>query len=179
MTMPNERTRSLRFGLEFLKELRASPGLDKALLCQVDAILQHYPSANEIKAWAAMDAAQSAKDTRIDQHLAPEDPQPDAQIDDDGSARTAASPLERTRALKLAWCLFMDLRFEADLPEFLKQQIPYVLRHFLDARGIDHWAKMDAWESAQDAPFTAWLAPETDVLSEFSQRRGKPGMTPP
>lgn len=52
MTMPNERTRALRWAGEFLQELQAVEGLDPQLKRQAVAILRHYPTKSEIEHWA-------------------------------------------------------------------------------------------------------------------------------
>lgn len=52
MTMPKERTRSLRFGWEFLIELQSSDNLTDKQRSTIERILRHYPSGSEIKQWA-------------------------------------------------------------------------------------------------------------------------------
>ena len=48
MTMPIERTRALRWVGEFLRECR-SRELSADLMQQIDAILQDYPTSDEIR----------------------------------------------------------------------------------------------------------------------------------
>lgn len=48
MTMPDERTRALRWVGEFLREVRGHEGLPEELRRQIPVILRHYPSSSEI-----------------------------------------------------------------------------------------------------------------------------------
>ena len=48
MTMPNERTRALRWAGEFLKEVMHSAECPEAIRHQAHVILRHYPEAWEI-----------------------------------------------------------------------------------------------------------------------------------
>lgn len=50
MTMPNERTRALRWAGEFIRELAASGEISEARKREAQVILRHYPSAAEIDA---------------------------------------------------------------------------------------------------------------------------------
>jgi hypothetical protein len=72
MTMPNERTRALRWAGEFLHDMASSPAVSDALRQEAKCILRHYPSAQEIQ-----HAAQYAAFTTGVQRpwLAPEDTQ--------------------------------------------------------------------------------------------------------
>src|SRR5665811_542187 len=65
MTMPRERTQSLRFGWEFLMELQASDNLTVDQRSTIEKILLHYPTGGEIKK-LAKDCAGAM--------IAPEDP---------------------------------------------------------------------------------------------------------
>ncbi|MBH2018489.1 MAG: hypothetical protein I8H91_02770 [Burkholderiales bacterium] len=49
MTMPNERTRALRWAGEFLREAKRHEGLPEELRKQIPFILRHYPSALDIE----------------------------------------------------------------------------------------------------------------------------------
>jgi hypothetical protein len=51
MTMPEERTRALRWAGEFLRECRQRE-LPEDLARQIDYILRHYPGPEEIRARA-------------------------------------------------------------------------------------------------------------------------------
>jgi len=48
MTMPDERTRALRWAGEFLREVMESPECPPALKQQAKAILRHYPEPHSI-----------------------------------------------------------------------------------------------------------------------------------
>ena len=48
MTMPSERTRSLRQALEFMKAVRTSGLLTPELRNQLEGVLRHYPDASQI-----------------------------------------------------------------------------------------------------------------------------------
>ena len=48
MTMPNERTRALRWAGEFLAEARRHEGLPEELRRQIPIILRYYPSSLDI-----------------------------------------------------------------------------------------------------------------------------------
>jgi hypothetical protein len=166
VTMPSERTRALHFGWEFLRELRDTADTKEEIRSQVTAILQHYPSSKEIRAKVEIEAKRPAGTRFMNQQLEPEDPRPDSQNDDEDTGRLPVSPVERSRALKSAYSLFMDLRMRDNLSSHIKRQISYVLRHFPDSRDFDHWARTDAWEASQDPAFVAWLAPEVTTLEE-------------
>ncbi|MEO5658572.1 MAG: BPSL0761 family protein [Polaromonas sp.] len=162
-----ERTRSLRWGWEFMLELQNAPELDETFRGRVVAILQHYPSPMEIRRWAVMEDMWESVLAEKDIHrwyfkeLEPEKNSIGVQksAEDDEFVRRAVSPAKRARALQLAWRLFVNLKSMTDLPEHLNRQIPYVLRHFPDEHEITGWAHRDAREAAGDAEFTAWLAP--------------------
>lgn len=49
MTMPDERTRALRWAGEFLQEVLESPECPQALKQQARMILRHYPQAYSIE----------------------------------------------------------------------------------------------------------------------------------
>lgn len=49
MTMPNERTRALRWAGEFLRKVSTSPEVSEALRQEAMHTLRHYPSTHEIQ----------------------------------------------------------------------------------------------------------------------------------
>lgn len=49
MTMPEERTRALRWAGEFLREVRKTEGVPEELKRQAWVILRHYPSTRDIE----------------------------------------------------------------------------------------------------------------------------------
>ena len=67
MTMPNERTRALRWVGEFLRECR-NQDIPEDLAAQIDAILVDYPSSEAIA-----QAAQNGGKPAFDAWLLPED----------------------------------------------------------------------------------------------------------
>lgn len=148
MTMPHERTRALRFGWEFLLEFRDSDCLTGEQRVTVENILRHYPSGAEIKQWARECAQSEEHSMFLGPDLAPEGEEPGAQYPfpaiTDTVARGPTTPKERGHALWLASEFF---RFglagskKDNLPEDLKRQLPYVLRHFPDCRDIARWRK--------------------------------------
>jgi hypothetical protein len=160
MTMPDERTRSLRFGWELLIELQDSDNLTDTQRRTVEQILRHYPSGAEIKRWAK----DCAKASRIlGPKMLPEGPvalrSQDATIPQT-IQRGPTTPVERTLALLAAYAFFRVGLLRADnLTDLQKRQIPYVLRHFPEAYEIHHWADMEAWQATQNQAFKPWLLP--------------------
>lgn len=167
MTMADERTRGLRFGWEFLLEMRDSDCLTEEQRVTVEKILRHYPSGAEIKQWA-LECAQACDQSMFRvPDLAPEEPRhryPDDPVFVDSIERGPTTPWERAIALRQAFELIrFGLSGGENLTEKLKRQIPYVLRHFPDIREIEHWARSDGRRATKDGEFLAWLLPE--VLS--------------
>ena len=163
MTMPDERTRALRFGWEFLLELQDAANLTDGQQSLIKGILRHYPTGSEIKQWA-LDCARASG--RFHQ-LGPEDPDTfgiqNPAIPDD-IPRGPTTPEQRTRALRTAYEFFrIGLRNEDNLTAEQRSQIPFVLRHFPEGHTIDSWAKDDAWEAKQDPEFRQWLEPEKEL----------------
>jgi hypothetical protein len=123
--MPHELTRALRWGWEFLLELQASDALTPDQRVQVGQLLLHYPSANDVKAWAAV------KDTDSFENILGVE-------DDDVSRATVAQDIDRPPvtveqymlAIREAGLFFRELRGAGNLPEAIRRQVPYVLRHF-------------------------------------------------
>lgn len=165
MTMADERTRALRFGWEFLLDLRDERTLTDAQRSTVEELLLHYPSGAEIKEWAkdcelAQDlwGPEMVPEKAKSRFLGDQDP-----VYPDSIERGPTTPQERTRALRGAYQLF---RFgllgsgKNKLPERLSRQIPYVLRHFPDAREIQSWARSDAHAKREDPNFKQWLMPQ-------------------
>ncbi len=130
MTMPDERTRALRWGWEYLQELNEAAVLDDKDSQCVAEILEHYPQPDEIRLWA-----KRAQNDSVNLLLAPELALNDAA--EPTITRPARSTSETEQALMLAYGLFRGLRSANNLPEKLKRQIPYVLRHFPDEREIE------------------------------------------
>ena len=164
MTMAHERTRALRFGWEFLLELRDSDCLTGSQRASVEEILRHYPSGLEIRQWAR-ECVQTADQSMFHgPGLAPEEPRsryPHERVFADAIERAATTPRERAIALRQAFELFrFGLNGGENLLEGLRRQIPYVLRHFPDIRELGQWARMEERCATKEGAFRAWLLPE-------------------
>ena len=164
MTMADERTRALRFGWEFLLEMRDADCLTNEQRANVEEILRHYPSGAKIKQWA-LECLQTADQSMFHgPELAPEDPRtryPHENSFSQSIKRGPTTPWERATALRQAFELFrFGLSGGENLTEKLKRQIPYVLRHFPDIREIEHWARADEHNAKRDPAFRVWLLPE-------------------
>ena len=164
MTMPDERARALRFGWEFLLDLRDEPGLTAEQRSSVDEILLHYPSGAEIKQWA-QDWEQDV-DPLCGSNLAPEPSMAVGQtrsVYQDAIERGPTTPQERMRAICEAYEFF---RFGLlwgrtdNLPERLRRQLPYVLRHFPETFVTQRWATNDAKLHQSNPAGRQWLAPD-------------------
>jgi tartrate dehydratase alpha subunit/fumarate hydratase class I-like protein len=59
MTMPDERTRALRWAGEFLFKVQIGGEFSEAIKREAKAILRHYPREHEIKNQARFDAARA------------------------------------------------------------------------------------------------------------------------
>lgn len=158
MTMPKERTRSLRFGWEFLIELQSSDNLTDKQRSTIEHILRHYPSGSEIKQWAK-DCA--GANEMFDPKILPEDLEAFRSQNPaipDAIPRGPTTPAERTVALLSAFQLFQFGLLDAgNLTDIQKRQIPFVLRHFPKVHEINQWAKMDAWLASENPAFKSWL----------------------
>lgn len=163
MTMAFERTRALRYGWQLLDELRSTRALGAEHLRRVEIIFQHYPSPREIKAKAVADYSQCGGDRWLRLMLAPENEsvESDPKSDQVNTVKDLVTPSQRTRALRLARSLFVDLRSATDVPEPQRRQIPYVLRHFPDECEIENWAEFDTALGACDSEYRVWLSPES------------------
>ena len=164
MTMADERTRALRFGWEFLLQMRDSDCLTEEQRASVEEILRHYPSGAEIKQWA-LECAQVADQLMFHgPKLAPEEPRtrhPDERVFAQNIERGPTPPRERAIALRQAFELIrFGLSGGENLTDKLRRQIPYVLRHFPDIRDIEQWARIEERRAKKDGKFRAWLLPE-------------------
>lgn len=74
MTMPIERTRALRWGWEFLSELRSARNLTPAQLRALVEILNHYPTPEVTSAWARVEPVDAGEIFGPVRWLAPESP---------------------------------------------------------------------------------------------------------
>lgn len=160
MTMPNERTRSLRFAWEFLIELQSSDNLTDKQRSAIEQILRHYPSGAEIEQWAkdcasATDISGPMMVPEESGAIGSQDPAMPQSI-----PRGLTTPAERTLALLSAFAfLRVELLHADNLTDLQKREIPYVLRHFPESHEIHHWAKMYAWHASENPAFKSWLLP--------------------
>lgn len=131
MTMPCERTRALRWGWELLLDLKSLDVLERDQQHQIELILTHYPSADEIELWALVEAARTSDRGRASPFLAPEEVvNPTVPGASSPIQRRASTPVQRVNAILLAGTFFKSLRGAENVPPELKKQIPHVLRHF-------------------------------------------------
>lgn len=72
MTMPDERTRALRWAGEFLRKVQMGDEFSTATKREAQHILRHFPADHEIKLQARLDVARAKKIGTL--WLAPEDP---------------------------------------------------------------------------------------------------------
>lgn len=77
MTLPIERTRALRLGWEFLWGLRSAGILPADQHCTIGQVLAHYPTPEEISAWAQSSAANADHILGSVTWLEPEPPVPE------------------------------------------------------------------------------------------------------
>ncbi len=166
MTMPDERTRSLRFGWEFLIELRDCDSLTDDQRKTVEEILLDYPSTAEIRQWAKDCELETPEKAITGPFLAPEEPRPYVDSGEpafpDDLERGPTTPQERAQALKDAQALFrqgLAGSKKDNLPERLRAQIPYVLRHFPTHHEINGWAAIEAREKRLNPRYKQWSAP--------------------
>ncbi len=160
MTMPMERTRALRFGWEFLQELQAADNLTEQQQLAVKRILRHFPSAAEIKTWAASFQA-TPHDFPVP-WLLPEDVETASSGSNSGPEtveRGDASPGERMQSLLAAFEFF---KFElqgngANLNVEQRRQLQFVLRHFPRPSQIEAWANVEARLQKTTSGRRVWL----------------------
>ena len=72
-------------------------------------------------------------------------------------------PAERTRALRWAWELLCEVQRSPLVPEELRRQARTILRHYPDARELQHAARYD--------PLVDWLGPEEDLPGASTGKR--------
>jgi hypothetical protein len=168
MTMPDERTRALRWGWEFLWESQDATNLTESQQGQIKAILHHYPCGSEIKQWAMDDSMSDLFSVMLE----PEDPKllasqilPNVP---DFVERGPTSPAQRTWAINEAYLLLRlgDMSWTPSQ----RREIKYVLRHFpsLDMSELPGWAANDEACLKADPLYKQWLAP-MDAVAETVQ----------
>lgn len=129
MTMPVERTRSLRWAWEFMKELQVSDNIDAAQRGKLDEVLLTYPSSSEIEAWALQE---SRSKKMFGPWLEPE-PKGFSRNNDIPTSinRGPLTLKQRLQGIRLAFVLLRtDLRGSGNLTDKQKLDLKYVMRHF-------------------------------------------------
>lgn len=129
MTRPSERTRALRFGVEFLLDLQASEHVTPDQRVTVDKLLLHYPMSSEIFKWAS-----EVGDLPFAM-LQPEDDPRDEVTFPEEQSRPPVSALDRAASIIESGRFFRSLS-SSDLHLSLSFQLPYVLRQFPDTGEI-------------------------------------------
>jgi len=124
MTMPQERTRALRYGGELLIELDAANNLNASLRSEVKTILESYPTADEIEKWA-LDCVEPA--AIFGPMLAPESDRKPAPA---SLNRGSTAPRDHTQALQQAHIFFRKLAHAENLTADQHRSTEVVLRHF-------------------------------------------------
>jgi hypothetical protein len=127
MTMPHEYTRALRWGWEFLWELKDSAEVPAEIRDQAAALLGHYPSTSEIHEWVEH---VSNIDMFGSMTLGPEESTTSHPEIPTTIKRPLISREQYVHAISEAGILFVQLRGDKRLPEELSRQVPYVLRHY-------------------------------------------------
>jgi len=131
MTMPVERTRSLRWGWEFLCELRNATNLTTEQLGKVEAILRHYPSTREIREWATAMQGRAGGVPWLEVEDDRDDAQPSHSGPPQEAIRGPTTPAQRWQALVAAGQFFhQDLRTCGNLTAEQSRRLLYVCRHY-------------------------------------------------
>jgi hypothetical protein len=143
MTMPHERTRSLRWGWEFLNELSYADNMTVEQAEQIRKILLHYPTTKEL--WDCAALTEKIHSSNVTCGLLPENiysPGSPINVQEPTHVdRGLVSKEDREKALKAAVDFFhVTLRFCENLTESQRNTLTYVRRHFpmtvWEARGV-------------------------------------------
>lgn len=141
MTLPVERARSLRWGWEFLWELRAATNLTSDQQARVVAILRHYPSTSEIREWAEEIPHVEAVDFPW---LEVEDAHEEGSMPQSGVPHVTRGPTEparRMEALVAAGQFFQqDLRKCGNLTVEQNRTLMFVCRHYPQVTELASWS---------------------------------------
>ena len=132
MTMPIERTRSLRWMLEFLVELESASNIPQIAVLQVESIREHFPTPAQIQDWARQDTANP--NANFGPNLEPEVDLPLDVVNALPQAGNGASTHEqRIKAMKSAHDLVRITLSELGcLTDQQKRTKAAVLRHYPD-----------------------------------------------
>lgn len=135
MTLPIERTRAMRWGWEFLWELRSAGDLTPTQHQTVENILAYYPTPVEISAWAQLGPAQAGPSWGTVTWLAPEPSDQDPLGGTSGAPNTRdrrhVTPVQRMQALfSASEFMHEDLRGAPNLTAAQHRARIVVCRHF-------------------------------------------------
>lgn len=160
MTLPIERTRALRWGWEFLWELRSAGDLTTGQYQTVEQILAHYPTPMEISVWAQLSPAgtrQSLGDVRWlepePHNLEPIGGPPGAPNSLD---RLQVTPVQCMQALfSASEFMHRDLRGAQNLTAAQHRMRILVCRHFplaveLEAMALSEGIDLECMQSRDD-----------------------------
>jgi hypothetical protein len=125
MTVPHERTRALRWGWELLLELQLADSLTLHQRVQVDQLLRHYPSAWDIKRWAAIDDPSRLRNVLGIENENGERVKVPQEIN-----RPLVNVEHYINAISEARLFFRTLLDAENLPLSIRRQVPFVLRHY-------------------------------------------------
>jgi hypothetical protein len=127
MSMPVENTRALRWGWEFLLELRNSGCLTAEQLLEVDALLQVVPCSRDLREWTAPGAV-NPLERKIE--LDVEDDKVSRAEVVEWIDRPPVSTEDYMKGIVRAALFSKSLQVLESLDEKYGRQIPYVLRHW-------------------------------------------------
>lgn len=138
MTLPVERARALRWGWEFLWELKSAKNLTSIQKAKALNILQSYPSSSETTAWASETSWLEAEATDTDT----------SKLHSGPSLAVDRAPItfsDRIDALAAASSFFhYELRGCNNLTKEQKRSLLYVCRHFPLSTEVDDIARQNA-----------------------------------
>lgn len=148
MTLPIERTRALRWGWEFLWELRSAGGLTTGQQRSVEQILAHYPTPMEIFVWALSSPAGTRHCLGAVRWLGPEphnqEPLGGAPGAPNSFNRPQVTQTQRIQALSTASeFMHRDLRGAPNLTATQHRARIWVCRHFPLAVELEAMARSE------------------------------------
>ena len=172
MTMPLERTRSLRWMWEYLVELHsklnvvseATTASVREVTETIESILRHYPTPQEIADWARGEEKLETRSQRPFGDEAFLEPEPRTDAGDSTATenvwkRGATSPAQRGVAMAQAYELVrFGLSGKVFLSKRIKTQKMYVLRHYPDAQTMTAWILCERSRLREVPGYVGWLA---------------------
>lgn len=148
MTLPIERTRALRWGWEFLWEMRSACDLTTGQHQTVEQILAHYPTATDISAWAQLSPAGTRHSSGDVRWLEPEPHNLEPLGGPSGAPnsldRHHVTSVQRMQALSTASeFMHRDLRGAPNLTSAQHRMRILVCRHFPLAVELEAMARIE------------------------------------